>query len=192
MTLYAASKLFPLASIVALAVGLLGCEEASDGGQDPADTEGGDACFDESREIYDGTAELEPLSCGLPSPCPVVRFSTDALGCGAPNPSYDAMAGACVVESFRTGTIAAYEFEDCPGGQNSEDTKLLSFGDGTIQWFSRNSYDDGARERLSFRSLPDAEYFEACDASTADGFDACMAGLLDQECLMTPESCPGE
>ena len=55
---------------------------------------------------------------------------------------------------------------------------------------SSRTLDSPAGGRSTWRALPDAAYFDACDTSDIDGFLACVEGILDQECQRGEPSCP--
>ena len=91
--------------------------------------------------------------------------------------------------ALRSGTAAALEVVACRGGQNGFDLQFQSFGDGFVQLYEREWFDDGGRESIRSRPLPDAEYFDACDLSGAEGFTDCLEGIEELECLPEREAC---
>lgn len=170
-----------------------GSEDASGSDEGSGTSTGAaDACGDGFRETFEDSEPFALLACELGSPCPLFEYSGGSSisisGCKK-SPEYEPEEAACVVDALRSGAAAALEVVACDGGQSGFRLRLQTFGDGTVQVHDRRWYDIGGAEWLRSRPLPDAEYFDACDLSTAEGLTDCLEGISDLECLPERTAC---
>jgi hypothetical protein len=160
-------------------------ESNGDGDGDPGDGDGDGepVCF----SVTD-PAPGEVPDCELPQPCPEVDFITG--DCELGDPTYDPAPAICVVEALAAGTQAFHSISDCDGGVITESWRLQVLGDGTVV-YSNNRFEDLVSDRrATWRAMPDAAYFNACQTDTAAQFIDCIQGIAQQECQLGVPSCP--
>ncbi|MCA9716855.1 MAG: hypothetical protein H6713_15490 [Myxococcales bacterium] len=151
-------------------------------------TSGGDT--DDEMVCYDhqpaDEADLPPpLSCSYAEPCPAVAWAGACEG-----DVYDPAAGACVIASLQDGEQAVHRLVRCVGAPIDEwSLTVTSLGDGTVVWEEKEYPAGDVYLRTTWRALPEASYFDGCDAQEFSGLRTCLRGLLEQECQLGAPSC---
>jgi hypothetical protein len=175
-------RLASLSIILALACTPAGDDVADAETQATSDT--GDAtCY----EISDEVSSIDVIDCGLTQPCAAAEFTVDPCEVTA---DYDPAVGACIVEQLAAGTAALHQVNACPGGQFSESWRLQVFGDGTVLYVDNQFLDIGGPGYATWRAMPDAAYFQACQTDTPEALIDCLDGIRQQECQLGEPSCP--
>lgn len=182
-------RLAPLSITLVLACTPAGDDVADAETQATSETTGdgdgdGDAtCY----QISDEGTSVSVINCGFTQPCAEAEFVSNPCEVTA---DYDPAVGACIVEQLAAGTQALHVVSDCPGGQFSESWRLQVFGDGTVLYVDNQFLDIGGTGYATWRALPDATYFQACQTDTPEALLDCLAGILEQECQLGEPSCP--
>ncbi len=158
--------------------------EAESESESEAESEtGGAECYTVSDE---GTS-VQVINCGFTQPCADAEFVLDNCEVEA---TYDPAVGACIVEQLAAGNQALHVISDCPGGQFSESWRLQVLGDGTVLYVNNEFLDIGGNGYGTWRALPDAAYFQACQTDTPQGLIDCIDGIRQQECQLGEPTCP--
>ena len=167
-------------------------DPSGDGDGDPSGDGDGDPSGDgDPGECYDIFDDLTPPlgpDCNLPQPCNVAEFFSD--GECEVSPTYDPNVGQCILDALAAGEAANVEIRDCPGGQFSESWFVQILGDGTAIWRRSESEDFTGNGRVTWRAMPDASVFEACDPATPQQLVACIEAITDEACQLGEPSCP--
>jgi len=157
--------------------------ETSSVSETNGDGDGDGVCYD----VFDEEDSVSVIDCGLTEPCASAEFVLSDCEVEA---TYDPAVGACILEQLAAGTQGQYDIRDCPGGQYSEVWRLQVFGDGTVLYVNNNFVDKGANGRATWRTLPDAAYFQGCQSDTPVALIDCIEGIPEQECQLGEPSCP--
>jgi hypothetical protein len=155
-------------------------ETAGDG---DGDGDGDGTCY----QISDEVTSVSVINCGFAQPCAEAEFVSSSCEVTA---DYDPAVGACIVEQLAAGAQALHVVSDCPGGQFSESWRLQVFGDGTVLYVDNQFLDIGGPGYATWRALPDAAYFQACQTDTPEALLDCLDGIREQECQLGEPSCP--
>jgi hypothetical protein len=159
--------------------------DETSGDETSGDETSGDAvCY----SIVDMRKPVKVIDCDLPQPCAMVQFKDDE--CSPSFPDYNPADGACIVEQLVAGSQAAHSIRDCPGGQYSHSWDVQVFGDGTVLYVRTSFHDTIVTSRATWRAMPDAAYFQACETDTPEQLIECLQGIRAQECQLGEPSCP--
>jgi hypothetical protein len=180
-------RLAPLSITLALACTPTGDDVADAETQATAETTGDGDGDGTCYEISDEVSSINVIDCGLAQPCAEAEFTVDPCEVTA---DYDPAVGACIVEQLAAGTEALHVVSACPGGQFSESWRLQVFGDGTVLYVDNQFLDIGGPGYATWRALPDAAYFQACQTDTPEALLDCLDGIREQECQLGEPSCP--